>query len=102
MTTQTYTRQLDGTFTREGAVSSRYVFVSVLRDGVWSDPLVPIRRTRILELIESEIASGARHLPGEVYRLTECESTLSQDDRERLTALRLSRRSENESIEEAN
>lgn len=96
MTTLTYTRQLDGTFAREGTVNSRYVYVSVLRDGLWSDPLIPIRRTRIVELIEAELSTGAAHLPGEVYRLTEVESTLSQDDRERLAALRLSRRNENE------
>lgn len=88
----TYVRRGKG-FKRKGEVRSRYVYVQVQGpDGQWSDPLVPLPRTQIVALIEQEIATGARHLRGVAYRLTEVASKLSDSDRQRLQAIKDKRR----------
>ena len=87
----TYTRQPNGSFTRSGAVRSRYVYIEVLRNGVWSERLAPVRHAYMQMLIEEELKVGAPHLRGEAYRLTDAPSRFSDADRERLKALRSKR-----------
>ena len=89
----TYTKQPNGDFIRRGQARSRYVYVQGKRsDGTWSDPLIPIRRTQIMEVIERAIREGGKHLPCRIYRLTEVPSTLTPEARQRLKALRDKRR----------
>lgn len=83
-----YVRHSDDSWTRLGSVHTRWVRVqSQSPDGTWSDPLVPLHRAEVCALIEGEIKTGAQHLRGVAYKLTEVESQLTDADRARLAKL---------------
>lgn len=79
-----YIRKKDGTFTKEGSVKTRYVNLRIYRRGVWKEPITPISRTVICDLLENE---EAKYLPGDIYELIPVESTMTEEDKRKLKEL---------------
>jgi hypothetical protein len=78
-----YIRQSDGTYKKEGEVSSRNVYLRSLLHGVWKEALAPVSRTGMTAILEGDI----QYLKADIYELTEVESTMSDDVKEKLAKL---------------
>lgn len=90
MSTLSYIRFPDGTFKQKGAASTRFVYLRILRNGVWKEPIMPMPRAAITTLMEGDPA----YLPGDIYELVEIESTMSDETREKLAKLTARKRAE--------
>jgi hypothetical protein len=79
-----YIRQKDGTFSKEGSVKQRYVNLRIYRKGMWKEPITPIQRTVICDLLDNE---DSKYLPGDIYELIGIESSMTEEDKEKLKQL---------------
>lgn len=75
-----YIRQKDGTFKKVGEVKTRYIYLRVLRNGIWKEPLCPLQRT----VIQSRMDDPESPLPAEIYELVEIESTMTDEEKKKL------------------
>lgn len=82
--TITYTRQKDGTFVKTGECKTRYVYLRIFRNGVWKEGICPLQRTVIQERMETE---ESKFLPADIYELVGIESTMSDEDKEKLKTI---------------
>ena len=87
-----YTRQPDGTYKKEGEVSSRNVYLRSLLHGVWKEALAPVSRTSMTAILEGDV----KYLKAEVYELTEVESTMPEETKEKLAKLNKSKKNTGE------
>lgn len=79
-----YVRQTDGSFKKEGEVTSRYVLLRTLKNGLWrQETITPLLRTTMVAILEKGDC-----LPAEAYELVPVESTLTDEDRERLKQIK--------------
>ena len=79
-----YIRQKDGTFKKKGEVKTRYIYLRIYRNNVWKEPLCPLQRTVIQGRMET---TPADFLPADIYELVEIESTMTDEDKEKLKAI---------------
>ena len=80
MSTMQYIRQKDGTFLKVGEVKTRYIYLRVLRNGIWKEPLCPLQRT----VIQSRMDDPESPLPAEIYELVGIESTMTEESKDKL------------------
>lgn len=82
--TITYTRQKDGKFIKTGECKTRYVHLRVFRNGAWKEGMCPLQRTVIQERMET---TEIEFLPADIYELVGIESTMTDEDKEKLKAI---------------
>ena len=82
--TLTYTRQKNGTFTKTGECKTRYVHLRVFRNGAWKEGMCPLQRTVLQERMET---TEIKFLPADIYELVGIESTMTDEDKEKLKAI---------------
>lgn len=82
-----YTRQPDGTFLKTGRLRERKVRLRRFINGEWIEGLCDLGRARVEHMLDAEIRDGAKYLPADIYEFSPVESTLTDEDRERLRGL---------------
>ena len=80
MSTMQYIKQKDGTFKTKGEVKTRYIYLRVLRNGIWKEPLCPLQRT----VIQDRMTDPESPLPAEIYELVGIESVMTDESKDKL------------------
>lgn len=79
-----YTKKKDGTFVKTGECKTRYVYLRVFRNGAWKEGMCPLQRTIIQDRMET---TEKEFLPADIYELVGIESTMTEEDKEKLKAI---------------